>query len=262
MPTYNKLPSESKYFKGKLFAKFVEDLRLSGKAKRTVYGYARAIRKLAEHAQCAPDRISQEQVRKFLLNEIVNKQSAAGTQSVLLSGIKSFYRLTCPRDWQVLGQTKLQRVKTLPEVITQQQVFQIIDACKTLRMKTFIWTTYTLGLRIGEAVALQIGDLDSQRMMLHVHRGKGAKDRYLPLPCTTLNALRKYWKTHRHQTFLFPAKVRKNQSGAIAKTPMSISTVQTAIKQITQQLNFGKKVSCHTLRQACSYYYTSLRMAI
>ena len=73
---------------------------------------------------------------------------------MLLSGIKFFFRTTCPREWEVLEQTKLNYVKTLPEVITQPQVFQIIDACRTRRMKTFVWTTYTLGLRIGEAVHL------------------------------------------------------------------------------------------------------------
>jgi integrase/recombinase XerD len=113
-----------------------------------------------------------------------------------------------------------------------------------------VWTTYTLGLRIGEAVNLQVGDLDSQRMMVHIHRGKGAKDRYLPLPRTTLAALRAFWKTHRNPVFLFPAEGRKHQDGSTSTTAMSISTVQSALKRITRQLNFGKAVSCHTLRHS------------
>lgn len=250
MPTYNSLPSCSKYFKGELFNRMAEDLRLSGKAKRTVYGYIRAVKKLSEFAKRSPDKITENQLRKFLLNEIVSKESASGTQSVLLSGIKFFYRNTCKRDWEALQQTRINYGKTLPEVITQPQVFQMIDACKTLRMKTFIWTTYTLGLRIGEAVDLQIGDIDGQRMMVHVHRGKGAKDRYVPLPNSTLASLRRFWKTHRNPTFLFPAKGRDRQDGSTSKTAMSISTVQDAIKQITRSLNFGKQVSCHTLRHS------------
>ena len=250
MPTYNNLPAESEHFNGKLFKQFIDDLRLAGKAKRTVYGYARAIKKLAEFNQCSPDKIDEDQVRDFLLDEIVRKESASGTQSVLLSGIKFFYRNTCKRDWDVLENTKLNYACTLPEVITQPQVFQIIDACKTLRLKTFVWTAYSLGLRIGEAVNLQIGDIDSQRMMVHIHRGKGAKDRYLILPRTTLAALRAFWKTHRNPKFLFPAKGRKHQDPSQAKTAMSISTVQDAIKKITNELNFGKKVSCHTLRHS------------
>ena len=250
MPTYNNLPAASEYFKGKWYRKLIEDLQLAGKAKRTVYGYVRAVRKLADFHQKPPHQIDSSDLRAFLLHQIVEREVAAGTQSVLLSGIKFFFRTTCPREWDVLKQTKLNYVKTLPEVITQPQVFQIIDACRTRRMKTFVWTTYTLGLRIGEAVHLEVGDLDSQRMMVHVHRGKGAKDRYVPLPPSTLAALRLFWKTHRNPRFLFPAEGRDHQDGSMTRTPMSISTVQSAFKKITRQLNFGKKVSCHTLRHS------------
>lgn len=250
MPTYNNLPAPSEYFKGKWYRKLVEDLQLAGKAKRTVYGYVRAIRLLADFCEKPPQRLDESDVRSFLLHQIVDNQVASGTQSVLLSGIKFFFRTSCPRDWEVLDQTKLNYVKSLPEVITQQQVYQIIEACHALRLKTFIWTTYTLGLRIGEAVNLQVGDLDSQRMMVHIHRGKGAKDRYVPLPQTTLAVLRVFWKTHRNGRFLFPAKGRDRQDGSSSDPPMSISTVQSAFKKITRQLNFGKKVSCHTLRHS------------
>lgn len=250
MPTYNTLPKPSPAFKGKWHKKLVEDLILDDKANRTVYGYVRAVRQLAEFHQRTPEKLTEQDIRDYLLYQIVDREVASGTQSVILSGIKFFYRMTCPRDWKTLDQTKLSRVFTLPEVITQPQVFQLIDTARAFRLKAFLWTTYTLGLRIGEAVNLQIGNVDSQRMMVHIHLGKGAKDRYLPLPISTLNVLRKLWLTHRNPTFLFPARGRKQQDGSKAKTPMSISTIQTAIKQITEQLNFGKKVSCHTLRHS------------
>ena len=169
---------------------------------------------------------------------------------MLLTGLKFFFRITCPRPWKVLEQTKINYGSALPEVITQPQVFQIIDACRTRRLKTLVWTTYTLGLRVGEAVNLQVGDIDSQRRMVHVHRGKGAKDRYLPLADSTLAALRAFWRTHRNPAFLFPAEGRNHQDGAASQTPMSISTVQSAIKRITKELNFAKKVSMHTLRHS------------
>ena len=179
MPTYESLPAPSDYFKGRLYQKMVDDLRLAGKAKRTVYGYLRAVRKLADYHQKSPDKLTEQHVREYLLHLIVELEVASGMQSVVLSGIKFFYRTTFPRKWKVLDQTKINYGSALPEVITQPQVFQIIDACKTLRLKTLVWTTYTLGLRIGEAVHLQVGDLDGERMMVHIHRGKGAKE---PLP--------------------------------------------------------------------------------
>ncbi len=235
MPTYESLPSESSYFNGNLFQKMAEDLRLAGKAKRTVYGYLRAIRQLADFCEQSPDKLHEQDVRRYLLHLIVELEVATGTQTVALSGIKFFFRTTCPRDWKVLSQTKLRYVDALPEVITRDQVRQVIDACRTLRMQTFFWTTYSLGLRIGEAVNLQIADVDSHRMMVHVHRGKGATDRYLPLPNSTLQSLRAFWKTHRNPLWLFPAEGREHSDGSTSPTPMSISTVQSAIKAITTQ---------------------------
>ncbi|TWT75736.1 Tyrosine recombinase XerD [Planctomycetes bacterium CA13] len=250
MPTYNNLPKSSAFFKGKYYDKLVEDLRLAGMAKRTVYGYVRAVRKLAEFHQQSPSKLDEADIRAFLLYQIVDLEAASGTQSVLLSGIKFFYRTCCPRKWKVLDQTKINYAHTLPEVLTQKQIFQMIDAAKSFRLKCFIWISYTLGLRIGDAVNLQVGDIDSQRMMVHIHRGKGVKDRYIPLAQSTLCVLRAQWKTHRNKTFLFPAAGRNHHDGSQSTTPMSISTVQGAIKKITEELNFGKKVSQHTLRHS------------
>lgn len=168
--------------------------------------------------------------------------------------MKLFYTRTCRREWQTLAQMKIQNVKSLPEVLTIEQVHQIINCCRTQRMAVFFWTVYSLGLRLKEALNLHVGDIDSKRMMVHVHRGKGAKDRYIPLPESTLKVLREFWLTHRHRTFVLPADGRDHRGvlhskgRSQAKTPMSVTAVQGAIKQITKKIDFGKKVSTHTLR--------------
>ena len=143
---------------------------------------------------------------------------------------------------------KIQNVKSLPEVLTIEQVHQIIDACTTQRMAVYFWTVYSLGLRLEEGLNLQVGDIDAARGLVHVHRGKGAKDRYVPLPTETLQLLRQYWTTHRHRRLLFPADGRNHKGMSTAKTPMSPTAVQGAMKQITRKIDFGKKVSIHTLR--------------
>ena len=104
MPTYESLPAPSAYFKGKLYQTMVDDLRLAGLAKRTVYGYVRAVRKLADYHEKAPHRITEQDVRAYLLHLIVELEVAAGTQSVALSGLKFFYRNTCPRKWGSSGE--------------------------------------------------------------------------------------------------------------------------------------------------------------
>jgi integrase/recombinase XerD len=246
--------THSPYFNGPLYKRMSEDLHLGGMGKRTHEGYLRAVRQLADFCKRSPDQITEDQLREFFLHLKNDREFASGSLKVAYSGVKFFYTRTCKRKWETLAQMRIKDVKSLPEVLTIDQSHRVIDCCTTQRMSVFFWTVYSLGLRLEEALNLHVGDIDSQRMMVHVHRGKGAKDRYIPLPETTLTLLRQFWLTHRHPVFVFPADGRNHRgvshpSGpSQATTPMSVTAVQGAIKLITKQINFGKKVSTHTLR--------------
>lgn len=246
---------KSTYFTGSLYSRMAEDLHLGGMSERTHAGYLRAVRKLADYCNASPDKITEDQLRRFFLHMKNDLKYAYGTLRVAFSGIKFFYTRTCKRDWQSLQQMKLQNVKSLPEVITRKQVLQIVAAARTQRMAVYFWTVYSLGLRMQEGLNLQVGDIDAERGMVHVHRGKGAKDRYVPLPTSTLEMLRQYWATHRHSRLLFPAdgracRIIAKQGKSTAQAAMSPKAVQGAIKLITTQIDFGKKVSLHTLRHS------------
>ena len=242
--------AKSNFFTGKLYSRMADDLHLGGMSDRTHAGYLRAVRQLADYCQTPPDKITEDQLRRYFLYLKNEKKFAYGSLRVAFSGIKFFYTRTCKRSWETLAKMKLQNVTTLPEVLTIEQVHRIIDACTTERMAVYFWTVYSLGLRMQEGLNLQVGDIDAKRGMVHVHRGKGAKDRYLPLPTSTLQLLRAYWLTHRHPRFLFPAEGRDHNAGPHTKTPMSPTAVQGAMKLITNKMNFGKKVSTHTLRHS------------
>ena len=248
--------THSPYFNGTLYERMSQDLHLGGMAKRTHEGYLRAVRQLADFCKCSPDKVTEDQLRNFFLHQKNDQNFASGSLRVSFSGVKFFYTRTCKRDWETLAQMRIKDVKSLPEVLTIEQVHQIIDHCRTMRMAVYFWTVYSLGLRMNEGLHLQIGDIDGQRMMVHIHRGKGAKDRYIPLPMSTLIALRRFWLTHRHPKFLFPADGRDHrgvshvQIPSQATTTMSETAVQGAMKLITKQINFGKKVSTHTLRHS------------
>lgn len=242
----------SPFFSGKYYQAMAEDLDLCGMATRTHAGYLRAVRQLADFCQTPPEKITEAQFRDYFLALKNKKKFAYGSLRVAFSGIKFFFTKTCKRRWKSLQQFKLQNVRSLPEVITIKDVHNIISRCTTLRMKAYFWTTYTLGLRLEEALNLQVGDIDSKRFMVHVHRGKGAKDRYVPLPTSTLIILRQYWSTHQNKVFLFPAGGRKHEHTQTATTVMSRSTVQDAIEKIVQSIGFQKQVSTHTLRHSCA----------
>ena len=255
----SKLQSRSanttRYFTDPLYSRMADDLHLAGMSQRTHDGYLRAVRQLADFCKTPPERITEAQLRCYFLHLKNEKKFAYGSLRVAYSGIKFFYTRTCKREWATLAPMKLQNVKSMPEVLTIAQVHRIIDAATTQRIAVYFWTVYSLGLRMQEGLNLQVGDIDAERGMVHVHRGKGAKDRYIPLPTSTVTLLRQYWPTHRHPKLLFPADGREhqlttNKDASTATTPMSPTAVQGAIKKITQQIDFGKKVSLHTLRHS------------
>ena len=227
-----------------------QDLQLRGMARRTHDGYLREVRKLAGYYNSPPDQLSEQQVGEYLLYLINDCNFAPGSLGVAYSGIKFFYTVTEPRDWNVLKKLRRPKQKTLPSVLTIDEVHRLIGAVKQHRNAAYFWTVYSLGLRLEEGLHLQVGDLDAQRMMVHVHRGKGAKDRYLPLPKSTLTILRDYWSTHRHPTLLFPAIGRNKKAASGTSWPMDATTVQGCMKRVVAKLGFKKKVSIHTLRHS------------
>jgi integrase/recombinase XerD len=230
--------------------KMHQDLQLAGLSDRTQEAYVRAVRQLADYFHTPPDRLTEPQLRDYLLHLKNHRRFASASLMVAYCGIKFFYSHTAPRDWATLRQLRVRRVKALPDVLSVQEVRQLIDAVRTLRIRTYFWTVYSLGLRLEEGLHLQVGDIDSARMMVHVHRGKGAKDRYVPLPSRTLTMLREYWVTHRHRIWLFPASGRDPRQAALADGPMERWTVQRAMRRVVHELRFQKAISMHTLRHS------------
>jgi integrase/recombinase XerD len=227
-----------------------QDLQLAGLSARTQDAYLRAVRQLAEYFRTPPDRLTEAQVRDYLLHLQNDRHFAAASLGIAYSGLKFFYSRTAPRDWPTLKRLRAPGEQRLPDVLSVEEVRQLIAAVRTPHNRTYFQTVSSLGLRLGEGLHLQVGDIDSARMMVHVHQGKGAKDRYVPLPSTTLKALRDYWATHRHPTWLFPATGRDHRHAATADRPMERSSVQGALRRVVRELKFRKTISIHTLRHS------------
>lgn len=226
------------------------DLQLLGRAKRTHDGYLREIRKLACYFSQSPDQLTQQQIGDYLLHLINDREFAPGSLKVTYSALKFFYTTTCRRDWDVLKKLKVPKQKTLPTVLTIGEVHQLIAATRLHHNAALLWTLYSLGLRLEEGLNLEISDIDSQRATVHVHRGKGAKDRLLPLPMSTLQVLRNYWKQHRNPRLIFPANGRNRKSAVRSTTPMNASTIQGCVKRAAKSIGIHKPVSPHTLRHS------------
>jgi site-specific recombinase XerD len=228
----------------------LHDLQLTGLSQRTQEAYLRAVRQLADHFHTPPDRLTEPQLRDSFLHLKNDRHFAAASLGIAYSGIKFFSSHTVPRDGPTLKRLRVPREKRLPDVLSVAEVRRLIAAVRTPHNRIYFQTVYSLGLRLTEGLHLQVGDIDSARMMVHVHRGKGAKDRFVPLPSSTLKALREYGGTHRHPTGLFPATGRDHGQAARADGPMERSSVQGALRRVVRQLGFPKAISIHTLRHS------------
>lgn len=227
-----------------------QDLQLAGLAEGTRKAYLRVVRQLAAHYHKPPDQVSEQEFRDYLLYLKNERQLSPSSLKTAASGILFFFTHTVPRDWPTFKTLCIPRPQSLPDVLSIDEVRRLIDAVRTHHNKAFFWTVYSLGLRLQEALNLQVGDIDSARMVVHVHRGKGAKDRYVPLPPRTLTVLRRYWATHRNPVWLFPATGRDHDQAGSATEPMARSSVHGVMIRLVRELGIKKRVTIHTLRHS------------
>jgi site-specific recombinase XerD len=230
--------------------RFLQDLQLAGLAERTCEAYVRAVRQLAQHDHQSPNKLTEAQVRDFFSHLKNERRFARGSLTIAYSGIKFFFRRTAPRDWKSLEHLRVPPEKKLPDVLTVEEVRHIVAATRSDQSRTCLWAIYSLGLRLSEGVSLAIGDIDAARSFVHVHRGKGSVDRYVPLPASTLEALRGYWTTHRNPRLLFPALGRGRMDGRTATEPMPRARIQGPLSRVVKELGIKKRVSVHTLRHS------------
>lgn len=224
-------------------------LQLAGMSERTQECYTRAVRMLVEFCGKSPDQITESELEDYFLHRRNIDKWSAATLRIAYSGVRFFFLNALKRDWHIFTYLKSKREQRLPCILDREDVFRLLGRIKTFHNYACLSTVYACGLRISEALALQVADIDGKRMMIHVHRGKGAKDRYVPLPPETYQLLRRYWVTHRNPTLIFPAIGRGHIKAPTATMPMAISSVQGAFKEAKLAAGITKRrVSVHTLR--------------
>jgi site-specific recombinase XerD len=230
--------------------RMIEDLQLRGLSERTQEMYVRAVRQLADHCHKSPDRITEEELRDYFLYLKNVKHYSRAASTIALCGIKFFYEQTLKREWTTLTFVRAPREQKLPVVLSLDEVRTILAHVKLLRYRVCLTTIYSCGLRLQEGTHLQVPDIDSARLLVHVRCGKGAKDRYVPLPPRTLEFLRHYWATHRHPLWLFPAPGRSGLGMPTASEPMPRNSVQDAFRAALTASGIHKRASVHTLRHS------------
>jgi len=229
----------------------LEDMQLRGLSARTQEAYARAVWQLAQYYRRSPDKLGDAELRQYFLYLANEKKIARPTATIALCGIKFFYEQTLKQPWPTLRFVRPPREWKLPVALSRAEVRRILHEVRIPVYRACLTTIYACGLRLLEGTRLQVPDVDSARMVLHIH-GKGKQDRYVPLPQSTLKLLRTFWRTHRSPLWLFPAPTRHGLAHSLAHDggPVTRSSLQSAFRAALKRSAIAKRAHVHTLRHS------------
>ncbi len=221
--------------------RMLDDMKLRNMAPSTRKIYTAAVAGFSAYHGRSPDQLSFEDVRDYQLH-LVARGLKASSICPIMSALRFFYGTTLGRR-EAAAQIPLPRkADPLPAILSREEVARLLTAVPELKLRTLLTTIYAAGLRISEAIGLKVGDIDSTRMAIHVHEGKGGRDRYVMLSPQLLAILRRYWRQTRPPSWLFP--------GPDPSCPITARSVQRACCQAVETAGLDKSVTVHTLRHS------------
>jgi len=229
--------------------RMIEDMNLRGFSPKTQSSYVRSVLGLARYYRRSPDKIVEEEIRRYFVHLTCERKLARPTITIALCGIKFFYVKTLKRDWSLTGVPVPKREKKLPVVLSHEEACKILSHVRVPRHRACLSLIYACGLRLSEGCQVKVTDIDRPRGLLHVH-GKGSKDRYVPLPAELMPLLGECWRSHRNPVWLFPWVGRGARQGQISDRHVPLGTVQQAFRKALKESGVSKKVSVHSLRHA------------
>lgn len=223
-------------------------LRLKGLQPKTIEAYSRAIRRIGDYFNFHLDALEQEQLLDYF-HALLERLSWSSVK-LDLYGLKFFYVHVLNKPWTELKLIQPPKTKRIPDIVSIEEAHKLFMATNRVSYRVFFFTLYSMGLRLGEGLRLEIGDIDADRGRVHIRNAKGNKDRFVPLPDLTLRILRHFWSLHRHPRFIFPSRKRGLKKAHLAIIPMDRGGVQGAMTLVVRGLNLKKKISCHSLRHS------------
>ena len=217
-------------------------LVLRGMAARTQESYLGAVAGLARHYRRSPEALSVEEVERYLLHLIEERKLSWSTTNQAASAFNFLYCVTLKRKQNNFAIARRKTKAMQPEILSREEVGQILAASRSTRQRALLTATYAAGLRVSEVCALKVADIDSARMMLRINDGKGGRDRYSLLPSSLLQVLRAYWRDTRPGEWLFPMK-----NGL---RPISAKQAQRMYYAAKREAGITKQGGIHALRHA------------
>ena len=227
---------------GALRDRMIEEMKLRNFSAATQKTYLYAVTRLAKYYGKAPDQLSKEDIRAFLVHLLVERKLSPNGLTGYCSGLRFFYNETIGWDENKLFIPPRRKSSPLAEVFSPEEVVRLIRASRGLKQRVLLMTAYSAGLRVSELVSLKITDIDPARMTLRVRQGKGGKDRYAILSENLLVELRQYWKRYRPAVWLFPNRAKNG--------PLSRGEAWHIFRSTKRRAGLKKGRGLHSLR-AC-----------
>jgi integrase/recombinase XerD len=221
--------------------RFLDDMRIRNYAARTIESYLAGVSRFAKHFGKSPEQLGTEEIRAFQIH-LLHEQVSWSQFNQIVCALRLLYTITLGRPDMVTMIPFGKRPKTLPKVLSPEEVKCLLEAAPMGLERILLSTTYACGLRISEVVSLQVTDIDAARMLVHVRLGKGAKDRLVPLSARLLTELRAWWQQHRTRPWMFP--------GFIAGRSVTVGGVQRLFQRVLRRSGLNKPASMHTLRHS------------
>jgi site-specific recombinase XerD len=222
-----------------------EELQLRNLSPVTACVYLKVVERFARHFNVSPERLGPEQVRQWLLHLVNNRKVSASTLQVHRAALHFLYVTTLKQPWFDETIPRPKQIRKLPGVIAASAIADMLNRTANLKQWTIIATLYATALRVGELTRLQIGDIDSRRMVIHVRQGKGRIPRDIALSPVLLERLRIYCRRYKPSLWLFPSRRRAGE-------PMEERTIRYLCRHAGRRAGLKQRVYPHLFRHACA----------
>lgn len=220
--------------------RMVDDLRVRNYSPRTIDMYVHCVSQFARHFGKSPDKLGPEHIREYQTFLVNTRKASWALFNVAVCALRFFYKYTLGKPWIIEHIPFPKQEKKLPVVLSPEELATFFQAVPNLKHRTVLKTMYGSGVRIAEALALQLDDIDSSRRLIRVQQGKGRRDRYTILPPTLLEGLREYWKSSRSRPWLF--------TGQTPQQPLTQSAMHKAVRRGRKKARLTKRITTHTMR--------------
>ena len=224
----------------------LEELQRRNYAKTTVDAYIHAVEQFAKHFKRRPDRLTVDHLRTYQAYLLRDRKLGPRTVRLHVAALRFFFVKTLRRRYLLDDTPYPKAPRRLPTILTVEEVARLIDGARTLTDRTMLMVLYSTGMRNAEMRSLQVRDIDSRSRLIHIQRGKGGRDRYVPLSATLLETLRVYWRWMKPKTWLFPGTI----AGWRADKPITPKVVWDACQSAATRAQIEKRVSAHVLRHS------------